>query len=347
MGIISDSTTEELMEAMIIRPKQSFFLTKTFFKSEKTHVTEKVKIDIKKGKKRMAPFVSGRIGGSVIGRDGFRTDEFHTPRIAPERELSIDILSERMPGESLYSTKTPEDREAEMLVNDHDELNESIEIRKEWMAHKVIFDGKINVKDVEKGVDINIDFGSDNITVLSGNNSWLSESSDPIKALKKERKKIIRETGTAPNAVIMGNDVIDIFMNHTKVKNQLESRRINNVIIEPKIVDDAVTYYGRINEIGMDIYTCEETILDDGGNEIEAVPLKSVLIGNITTGIGQIEYGLVSQYEGDVLRSYEAKVVPKIYVPDNAEVKLLRLTSRPLLRPYNTELWSVLYPLGA
>ncbi len=35
----------------------------------------------------MAPLVSPRMGGKVITRQGFRTNQFTTPKIAPERPM--------------------------------------------------------------------------------------------------------------------------------------------------------------------------------------------------------------------------------------------------------------------
>ena len=82
---MAEYTTREMIDAIEVNPPVRNFLTKWFFPVEKTHVTEKVEFDVKKGKRIMAPFVSPRVGGKVITRNGFQTKEFSTPRIAPER----------------------------------------------------------------------------------------------------------------------------------------------------------------------------------------------------------------------------------------------------------------------
>ena len=63
-------------------------------------------------------------------------------------------------------------------------------------------------------------------------------------------------------------------------------------------------------------------------------------------GEGSIEYGLITQMEDKKYQSYEAKQVPKVYCNENSDVKMLRLTSRPLPRPENVEGWCVIYPNG-
>ena len=79
---MADYTTREMIEAMDRTPPVRSFLQKTFFPGEQTHVTEKVEFDVRKGKRIMAPFVSPRIGGKVITRQGFQTNQFTTPKIA-------------------------------------------------------------------------------------------------------------------------------------------------------------------------------------------------------------------------------------------------------------------------
>ena len=41
--------------------------------------------------------------------------------------------------------------------------------------------------------------------------------------------------------------------------------------------------------------------------------------------------------------TYEGKLVPKIYADEKNEVKMFRLTSRPLPRPFDVKSWAVIY----
>ena len=117
-----DYTTREMMEAIDQTPPVRTFFQKTFFPTDNTHVTEKVEFDVRKGKRIMAPFVSPRIGGKVITRQGFKTNQFSTPKLAPERALTVDDISQRMIGENIYSQRTPEEREDELLAKDMTDL---------------------------------------------------------------------------------------------------------------------------------------------------------------------------------------------------------------------------------
>ena len=113
-----DYTTREMADAIDQTPPVRGFFQKTFFPSEQTHVTEKVEFDVRKGKRIMAPFVSPRRGGKVITRQGWKTNQFTTPKIAPERVLTVDDISSRAIGENIYSRRTPEEREDELLAKD-------------------------------------------------------------------------------------------------------------------------------------------------------------------------------------------------------------------------------------
>lgn len=340
-----DYTTREMMEAIDQTPPVRTFLQKTFFPTEETHVTEKVEFDVRKGKRIMAPFVSPRKGGKVITRQGFRTNQFTTPKIAPERALTIDDISTRAIGENIYSQRTPAEREDELLAKDITDLEESIARRKEWMCRQILFEGKIDVVDEDEGVDVQVDFGFDNIIVLGTDERWSIATVNPLIRLRNIRKKIIKDNGNAPDITIFSSDAIEDFITNPFVEKAMNMLNYKNVVIQPRVVDPALTFYGRIAELDLDIYTYDEWFLNDEGNEESMIPAGTVLMGH-SSGEGQIEYGLVTQMEDKKWHSYEGKLVPKRWADENNEVEMLRLTSRPLPRPYDVASWAVIYVNG-
>ena len=335
-------TTREMMEAIDQTPPVRTFLQRTFFPGEQTHVTEKVEFDVWKGKRVMAPFVSPRKGGKVLTRQGYKTNQFTTPKIAPERVLTKDDISVRAMGENVYSQRTPAEREDELLAKDLTDLEAAIARRKEWMCRQILFEGKVDVTDLDEGVDIQIDFGFENIVVLGADEQWGLATVDPLAILRKRRKKTIKDTGTAPDIAIFSSDVIEDFINNPFVLKAMNVLNMKNVVIEPRVVDPALTFYGRIAELDLDIYTYDEWFLNDDGEEESMIPSGTVLLGH-SGGEGQIEYGLVTQMEDKKFWSYEGKLVPKVWADENDEVNKIRLTSRPLPRPFDVASWSVIY----
>lgn len=335
-------TTREMMEAIDQTPPVRTFLQRTFFPGDRTHVTEKVEFDVRKGKRVMAPFVSPRKGGKVLTRQGYQTNQFTTPKIAPERVLTKDDISVRAMGENVYSQRTPAEREDELLAKDLTDLEESIARRKEWMCRQILFEGKVDVTDPDEGIDIQIDFGFENIVVLGADEQWSLATVDPLVLLRERRKKIIKDTGMAPDIAIFSSDVIEDFINNPYVLKAMNVLNMKNVVIEPRVVDPALTFYGRIAELDIDIYTYDEWFLSDDGEEESMIPPGTVLLTH-SGGEGQIEYGLVTQMEDKKFCSYEGKLVPKVWADENDEVKKVRLTSRPLPRPFDVASWSVIH----
>lgn len=342
---MAEYTTREMVEAIELTPPVRNFLTRTFFPRERTHVAEKIEVDVKKGKRIMAPFVSPRIGGKVITRQCFQTNEFTTPRIAPERIMTVDDISKRALGENVYSKKTPSEREDELLVNDLRELDDAIQRRIEWMSRQVIFEGKLDVEDREAGVDFQIDYGFKNITVLTSDKYWSLSTVDPMPLLKKERRRIIKESGRTPDMLLFAEDTIDAFIDNPFIKEAMNIRNMQNIEIKPRVIDEALTFYGRIASLGLDIYSYNESFINDDGEEEDTIPSGACLMAS-SKGIGSLEFGLITQIEDKKFQSYEAKAVPKIYCDEKSEAKSIRLTSRPLPKPDDIASWSVIYPNG-
>ena len=135
--------------------------------------------------------------------------------------------------------------------------------------------------------------------------------------------------------------MIEDFITNPQVKAAMDMLNYKNIVIQPRVVDPALTFYGRIAELDLDIYTYDEWFLNDEGEDEAMVPEGTVLLGH-SSGEGQIEYGLVTQMEDKTFRSYEGKLVPKVWADENSEVKKVRLTSRPLPRPFDVDSWAVI-----
>lgn len=256
--------------------------------------------------------------------------------------MTKDDISVRAMGENIYSQRTPAEREDELLAKDMTDLEAAIARRKEWMCRQILFEGKVDVTDPDEGVDIQIDFGFENIVALGADEQWSLATADPLKLLREIRKKIIKDTGTAPDIAIFSSDVIEDFINNPFVLKAMNVLNMKNIVIEPRVVDPALTFYGRIAELDLDIYTYDEWFLNDDGEEESMIPSGTALLGH-SGGEGQIEYGLVTQMEDKKFCSYEGKLVPKVWADENDEVKKVRLTSRPLPRPFDVASWSVIY----
>ena len=149
-----------LAEAVRTAPPIRTFLRDRFFSNVKTFSTERVDIDIVKGNRKMAAFVHSMIGGEIVQNEGYETKSYAPPLINTATVTTADLFLRRLPGEDIYSSRTPADRAAEKLVEDYNKLNDMTTRREEWMAAQVLTTGQLKVKG--KGVDEVIDFGFTN-----------------------------------------------------------------------------------------------------------------------------------------------------------------------------------------
>ena len=330
-------STRTMLKAINIMKPSYTFLCDTFFTNHETYVTEAVDVDFKKGKRKMAPFVAPRIGGVVIDRQGFITKSYKPPKIAPERVITIDDISRRAMGENLYSTKTPEERAKELLATDIIELDDYITRREEWMCREVLLNGKITM--IGEGFEQEVDYNFTNKESLIGAAKWSESTSDPIADLKRWRKDVIKKTGKAPDIAVFASDVVDLFTNNEKVLKKLDNRRLEAGILEPSIKNPAITFIGKIAEVGMEIYSYDEWYLDDDDTEKPMIPDGHVIVGS--RGMNKCIYGAVTQVENEQFITIEGTRVPKAWVDKNNDIRKLRIAARPLPVPDDVDNWYV------
>lgn len=317
------------------------FLKNTFFPNIVTFPTEKVDVDYSKGRRKMAPFVSPRLPGTLLERPGFTTKTYTAPMIKPKTVLTADDLQKRGMGEHIYSGKSPDERAAEKMARDMAELDETITRREEWMVSQVLFTGKVEM--IGDGVDEYIDFDFTNKVVLTGDSKWANPKSNPLGDLKNWRLSIIQKSGITPDMVVMASDVVDAFINHPGVQKVMDTQRIILGKIDPRVLPNGVTYIGSISSLGLDIYSYDEWFFDES-DEVEKplVPSGSVMVAS-TRARSSLLYGAVTladEKNGGFI-TYEATRVPDSWMKKDPAARFLQINSRPLPVPHEVDSWYV------
>lgn len=340
--------TTTMLPAVEVMPHVPSFLRETFFPraNDNPVVTEKIELDYKKGKRKMAPIVAPRVGGITVAREGFRTSIISPPRIAPQRPTTLDDITTRGMGENMYSRKTPAQRQLELTRKDLEELGEQIDRREEWMVAQLLFEGKVVMKGYADNsfnhfIEQEIDFGFDNHDTLSGTDLWTNPDSDPYSYLKSARTTVLNRGGLAPNIAILGEKASEALLNNPKIKDMLDKMNMSFGVIQPSVVSDQVTFLGKLPGLGLELYTYEDWYIDEDGEEHPFVPENKILIAR--KNLGQFIFGAVSQIEHATqqFHTYEATRVPKFWADVTNEIAMTRLTSRPVPQPYNLDSWMV------
>lgn len=338
--------TQTLLAAVEKRmPLRTFFKDTFFPGAGQTFVTEEVLLDFRKGKRKMAPFVAPRVGGITMDRQGYRTDKYTAPKIAPQRVITMDDLVIRGIGENVFSQRTPAARQSELLGRDLGELDEMIARREEWMIRELLVNGKIVMKGfIDQNnanyVDQEIDYGFSNKEVLAGAALWSAGTSTKMADLKRWRLQVIQKSGKAPTMVIMGQTAADKFLADADVSDKLKQFNATMLSINPAVKDDALTYIGRLNELALDIYTYNDWYLDDDGvTEYPLVPVDTVILAR--PNLGEFLYGAVTQLDGGQFITYEGTRIPKSWADDENDQRWLRLSARPVPKPEDIDDWFV------
>lgn len=229
ISIYDPRTMGKLVERM---PKVQTFIKSTFFRNVETFDTQKIDVDFKKGNRQLAPFVHKKIGGVTIDNEGYETNTYEPPLVAPNKITTVDDILKRTPGESLYGGKSPNQRAVEKMQRDFTELDEMITRREEWMCCQALFTGKIPILDKDgKELQAEIDFQFTNKLTLSGANAWNKKTGGKIKQLKEWRKQVQKKGFVNCNVCLMGADALEAFLVDEEVLKVLDTRRVEAAVI--------------------------------------------------------------------------------------------------------------------
>lgn len=328
-------TTRKMLEALKIGLPAHSFLRDRFFAKVVEADTERVDIDIVKGKRRLAPFVHPKIGGKTVERDGYTTNSYAAPEVSPDMITTAEDFIGRAPGQPIYGASNPNQRAAQQLGEDLAELDNMITRREEAMCAEALFSGKVTVKG--EGYDEVVNYwpaaqAEQPYQELQGDARWNQADGNPQLDLREKRRAIIQASGVTPTDAIMGTDALDAFL--AKVGKELDYRRVDLGQIDPQHLPNGVTYWGRLKDSALDIWTYDEWYVDDNGDEKPMVPADKVLIGSPAVPT-TMAYGMVTLFRGSgdnaAPEFYAARRVPDSWTQrKNPAGRIVQIKSRPL-----------------
>lgn len=323
------------------------FLRDTFFTGVATSTSEFIQIDMVKGNRKVAPFVHPVKGGKVMENEGFRTETYTPPLVAPEKIIRASELNKRSPGENPYEQKSPDERAAQKVVENLEELEDSNTRREEVMCSQAIFEGRAHI--VGEGLNEVIDFGLTNKIDLA--TKWNVAESDKLKDLE-DVYEMVQENGFVnPDICIMGKGVANAFINDEKVQKVLDVRNIELAKIEPRKLPNGATFIGRIPKLDLDIYTYNGKYLDDWTDPANPtnkpyVPENKFAMlpknAEYTMAYGAVE--VVDESTNNVTLA-EGKRIPDSYTLRKPARKVINLSTRPLAIPTKADSWAVVTAL--
>lgn len=323
--------TRTMLSILDQRVPPRTFLRDTFFSNVVTSIAKHVDIDVIKHKRRLAPFVSPKMEGKVVGREGFKTYTYTPPYIKQKMTTDAADFFKRMPGETIYGPGDgPAQRAAAQLGRDLLTLEEMIVRREEWMAAQVLDTGAVTV--TGDGIADTIDYlmSATHKITLTSTALWTDTTgvANPLNDLRVWKRLISKDSGLSPDIVIMGQDVLEPFLQNTYVK----ARLVNNFrgdfgTLAPKKLDQGVTWIATFPELGIEIYTYDEWYLDptDGTTLTPMVPLNKIWMGARSARC-TMHYGAIQDLEA---MSPVARF-PKSWQTTDPSARWVMLQSAPL-----------------
>lgn len=353
-----------MAQALLQMKPPRTFLRQLMIRRDEFYNNEQVDVDVKIGARRLAPFVNPNKGpGKVMDRIGFSTQTYTAPMIAPKRPITVSDLQKRMPGETVYSPQSPDERAAMLLGQDLAELDEDITRREEWMCAQAAFYSSIAVSGDD--VSYTITFPRTNFmtdaapaasapnglgtaaptsTQLATSRCWDQGTADIVPQIRQMRRLFVKQTGVAPDYILLGEEAADALVNAPSLSGLdgvLNTRRLDLGLISPELRDGGATYYGQFAGTGIDIWGYDEWYIDPAdGVEKPMVPAKMLLMGS-SKSYTVMRYGAVgvsSGMDGQAqLTLVAGRRVPESWIEREPAVRFLKVSSRPLVVPVQND----------
>lgn len=330
--------TRTMLKFVNNMPRVTTFLRDTIFKGRELSPTAKVEMDIRKGRAKVAPYVSEKIGGKVVENSGYQTLMFEPPLVAPTTITTAADLQKRQMGENLYSNRTPDQRAAAKLVDDLKDLDDMITRREEVMCAEAIFNGEIEVKG--EGVDHVIKFNHTNREALSGGDLWSSPTSKKLADFKRWVRAVQNTGFVNPDIVIISPDVTDVLLADEDIRKLLDIRNVNIGEFRPEVLANGATYIGKLAGVG-EIYEYSGAYYDDVTETTKQIVPEGHIAVISTEASFQMAYAAVTIAKDDDLVTYEADRVPDSWTEKRPARKILQLSSKPLPIPKEVNSWFV------
>lgn len=303
--------------------------------------TEEVLVEYKNATGvKMAPVVMPRTGDISVARDGYSTERLTPPLIAPSRPLTIDELNKKGFGENLFSDRTPEQRQGEVLENDLKELYDMITAREEDMAASCIFNNGYTLRQYSdkygsekfKPYDIKFYDGGINPAIYVPGVKWNGGDSNKAADLYQMILMLTR-VGNRASEVLLGADAAEVLLSDKEIQKLLDINNYNIGKIEPTALPQGAASLGHLNIRGhvIDLLTYDATRTGEDGVVAPYIPAKQIAV--LAPAFGRTIYGAVTQMEQEEgeFRTHMGTRVPRMWNEKNA--RELRVSARPIMLP--------------
>jgi Phage major capsid protein E len=327
--------TRTMLRAIEQIKTPALWLRDTIFGSVETHTTKYVDIDIQRGNRKIAAYVSPLLQGKVVTREGFETNTYEPPYTKEKMITTAQDFLTRDMGTNVYSGgSTPNQKAQKQLGKDLRSLMTRVDRTEEVQAAEAIQTGIVTA--VGDGIQATINFGmlSSHKPVLTGTDKWDDlANSDPLADLKVWKNLVKKDSGLVPRDVIMGENAIAYLIRNTTVKSLMDNRRITMGEIKPDTLPDGVTYWGHLNEANLDVWEYTEWYYDIvAATDLPLIDPDKVIMWSRGARATR-HYGMIQ----DLKANFVVPRFAKSWEEEDPSARMLLMQSAPLLAPHQID----------
>lgn len=330
--LISQYTPIDMIEAMVQNPRPITFLRDLLIRGRETeHDTKIIEIDVKKGGRSVAAYVS-RVGdANLVGKKGFSTNMHAIPYVYEEVTFTAEDINTRLPGNTIYASGAAnrlDTRIGEWLG----ELNDRLETLEETQIAEIIQTGKLTVegKDVSFVIDFQMD--ATHLALNSGTSNWGTGTENKLAQLSAGAK-IIRETGAPnPTHLLLDELAAQDFLADEIILKYLDNRRVEMGQINiMQVAEQNATYIGTIMYPGLslEVYSYQGTYDKNVNGVLTSTPFLDANTAILTTPVADYRghYGMLENLN----TRFVGKRYPDIIIDPRGRNGAVTMESSPLM----------------
>lgn len=343
-AVLNFFDTYILMAIMEEVVPNTFFFRDRYFPTEEGDVfaADKVLTEYRKGDRKMAAFVSERIGDIPMDRIGYEIHELQPAFIGTSRLLTTDELKKRGFGEALYANSTPAQRAARLQRDDMKDMDLRIRRREEWMAVNTMLENACFIQeyvdDKTKGKALSVKF-------YEGTSDHLYTPAKPWENFMEMRADVIAMSrmlsyrGLPVTDLLLGTQTADAILQFDDIQRLLDKNSgiAIGTINEQLSAYTGVVFLGTLNFGGfrLNLISVDESYEDNAGKNQSYFPVDEAMV--TAPNCGHLMYGQITQIDfgSTEYTSHSGIRVPKFTLDQDKDMRKLRLASRPLSAPKN------------
>lgn len=330
---MTTGTVQTMLGYIRRRPIQKTFLTDLLVKERNVHSTRRLVFDTVFGKNEIAPFVSHKSAGHVIGRTGYTSLTHFAPYIKEKCQVTSEDADTREPGTTGFEGASSVDA---LLSRDLDELDMRIAVQEERSLCDALHNGTVSVSG--DGVDYTIDFQRPSaLTIeLTGADRWPTilaggtavDLYNAIDANIQTWVTLMRQNnGMDPDFILCDSSAAGLIK--TAYASQLDNRRVDLGFIRPELLKGYnASYVGDIWGIDYDLkvysYSGWYTVNGSATNFMSAY---TTILGNHQSPV-TFEYGKIENLKAKG-QNFKARRFPNRWMEQDGSAEHLTLESAP------------------